>query len=59
MPMTYRPGDRVNRLEPRALVGAVVLAVADHFEGQQLELSYDEGGTGWWPASCVEIAPEP
>ena len=32
----------------------MVLAVEDDMEEESLELSYDEGGTGWWPASAVE-----
>lgn len=52
--MAYAVGDRVKRLEARPQVGAVVLAVEDGMEEQILELSYDEGGTGWWPASAVE-----
>jgi hypothetical protein len=52
--MTYAVGDRVKRLEARPQVGAVVLNVEDGMEEQILELSYDEGGTGWWPASAVE-----
>ena len=52
--MTYATGDRVRRLEARPEVGAVVLSAEDGWEGQVLELSYDEGGTGWWPSSAVE-----
>jgi hypothetical protein len=52
--MTYKTGDRVRRLEARAQVGAVVLTAEDGWEEQILELSYDEGGTGWWPSSAVE-----
>lgn len=54
--MTYTTGQRVKRVEDRPQVGAVVLAVDDGSDGQMLELSYDEGGTGWWPASAVEPA---
>jgi hypothetical protein len=52
--MTYKTGDRVRRLEARAQVGAVVLTAEEGWEEQTLELSYDEGGTGWWPSSAVE-----
>ena len=52
--MTYATGDRVKRIEDRPVVGAVVLQAIDGFDGQTLELSYDEGGTGWWPADAVE-----
>ena len=52
--MSFAVGDRVERLEQRAQVGAVVLAVVEDWEGQYLELAYEEGGSGWWPASCVK-----
>lgn len=52
--MSFAVGDRVERLEQRAQVGAVVLAVVEDWEGQCLELAYEEGGSGWWPASCVK-----
>jgi len=54
--MTYKKGDRVNRVEVRPVVGAVVLSTYDSIEGQVLELSYDEGRTGWWPADAVTPA---
>ena len=54
--MSFAIGDRVRRLETRPEVGAVVLTVEDGWQGQILELSYDEGGTGWWPSSAVEPA---
>ena len=57
--MTFAVGDQVERLEQRAQVGAVVLAVVEDWEGQCLELAYEEGGTGWWPASCVKPAEAP
>jgi hypothetical protein len=52
--MNYTIGQKVKRQEDRPEVGAVVLAVEDGTDGQMLELSYDEGGTGWWPADAVE-----
>jgi hypothetical protein len=52
--MTYKTGDRVRRLEARPEVGAVVLTAEESWDGQTLELSYAEGGTGWWPSSAVE-----
>jgi hypothetical protein len=51
--MNYTKGDRVDRIEDRTITGAVVLAVVDGMDEQVLELSYDEGGTGWWPSSAV------
>ena len=52
--MTYKTGDRVNRIEVRPVVGAVVLNVQDGPDGQVLELAYAEGGTGWWPADAIK-----
>jgi len=54
--MTYKAGDRVNRIEVRPVVGAVILTTEDGPDGQVLELSYDEGGSGWWPADAVTPA---
>lgn len=56
--MNYLPGQLVNRIEDREYVAAVVLAVENGPFGPILELGYIEGGTGWWPADCVEIANE-
>lgn len=47
-----QPGDRVNRLEDREVTGATVLSVQDG--GDLVEIEYDEGGTGQWPADCLE-----
>ena len=52
--MTYQAGNRVNRIEVRPTVAAVVLNTQDGPDGQVLELAYVEGGTGWWPADAVE-----
>lgn len=55
---TYKPGDRVERIEDREETAATVLSV--HTVGDQvvLELQYDEGGTGWWPVESVRpLAP--
>jgi hypothetical protein len=55
--MIYIIGQRVNRIEDRDSVGAVITALEGNPDGtQSLELAYDEGGTGWWPADCVELA---
>jgi len=51
--MNYATGDNVKRLEDRPQVAAVVIAVEDGPDGQLLELAYEEGGTGWWPADAV------
>ena len=49
----FMVGDRVTRIEARDVVWATVIAV----DGDNVELAYDEGGTGWWPSDC--LAPEP
>ena len=54
--MNYTVGQSVNRIEDRAQVAATVLTVEESPMGQMLELSYAEGGSGWWPADCVEPA---
>jgi hypothetical protein len=56
--MDYTPGQLVNRIEDREYVAAVVLTVEDGSFGLFLELGYTEGGTGWWPANCVELRNE-
>jgi hypothetical protein len=65
-PDPIRPGDRVNRREDRPQVGATVAAVIETEDsddptgaGLVLLLHYDEGGSGWWPASSVEPAADP
>jgi hypothetical protein len=45
------------RIEARPQVAATVLVIEEGWEGEYLELAYEEGGTGWWPASAVAPAP--
>jgi len=54
--MAYEIGQQVRRIEDRAQVLAQVLATAEGPIGQVLELAYQEGGSGWWPAEAVEPA---
>ncbi len=54
--MTYTIGQKVKRIEDRPQMAAVVIAVEDGYDGQLLELAYEEGGTGWWPADAVVSA---
>ena len=42
-------GDKVNRLENRAVTGATVLAIV----GENILIEYDEGGQGWWPIDAL------
>ena len=55
-PMIYEIGQQVSRTEDRAQVRAQVIATVDGPMGQVLELAYQEGGSGWWPAEAVEPA---
>jgi hypothetical protein len=50
----YEVGDRVIRNEDHEIRGAEVLAIEVIDGEQNLLLAYDEGGSGWWPASAVE-----
>lgn len=52
--MTFSVGDRVERIERRHQVAAVVKEISEAGEGELLQLAYEEGGAGWWPASCVK-----
>lgn len=54
--MKFSTGDKVKRLEDRPQVAAVVLTAEDGPEGQMLQLAYEEGGSGWWPAESVTRA---
>ena len=51
--MTYKPGDRVYRIQEFLPTGALVVDSLDIAGAEQLYLSYDEGGNGWWPADAV------
>jgi hypothetical protein len=52
--MTFSVGDPVERIERRPQVAAVVFEISEGGEGELLQLAYEEGGAGWWPASCVK-----
>ena len=56
--MEYTVGQIVDRKEDREHISAVILTVQNDLFGQILELDYIEGGSGWWPAHCVELASE-
>jgi hypothetical protein len=55
--MTFSVGQAVVRIEARPQVAATVSQVEEGWEEEYLELAYEEGGTGWWPASAVAPAP--
>lgn len=49
----YQIGDRVDRIEDRAVTGATVITVIERDDDDMIEIQYDEGGSGWWPASSL------
>ena len=58
---TFQIGDRVERIEDRVEVSATVISISETAGGsgaegeiaQTVEISYDEGGSGWWPSTCL------
>ena len=60
---TFQVGDRVERIEDRAEVSSTVIAiihnVGETSSGEQddvtVEISYDEGGSGFWPSSALRF----
>lgn len=50
-------GDRVERVEDREIVGATIITIIVNEDENQIEIEYDEGGTGWWPESCLRPLP--
>ena len=50
----YNVGDRVERIENREVVGATIISIKEHEDGEiSVELQYDEGGSGWWPTTAI------
>lgn len=45
----FAVGDRVERIEDREITAATVVAV----DRENVEIAYDEGGSGWWPVSAL------
>ena len=60
-PHIFQIGDRVERIEDRVEVSATVISINENSSGsgpggenvQSVEISYDEGGSGWWPSTCL------
>ena len=52
-PSSFQIGDRVQRIEDRDVTAATVIKIESVGDDTILELQYDEGGTGWWPATSV------
>jgi len=50
----FKVGDRVDRVEDREITGATVLTVQEVGNQISYEIQYDEGGSGWWPESCLK-----
>ena len=53
--MTFSLSQQVYRIEPPTNGGGTVIAI----EGDKIEIAYDEGGTGWWPAECLSASLQP
>lgn len=51
--MPYQIGDRVERIEDRPVISATIITIQEVDSTTIVELQYDEGGTGWWPVSCI------
>jgi len=64
----FKVGDRVDRVENRQQTGATILSINESIienpnpeetvevvRKVTLELSYDEGGSGCWPAEYVQL----
>jgi hypothetical protein len=49
----YNIGDRVDRIEDREITGATIISIQEGID-ITVELEYDEGGSGWWPISCIK-----
>lgn len=47
--MAFAISDRVTRIEPPINGGGTVIAI----DGDNIEIAYDEGGTGWWPVDAL------
>lgn len=50
----YKVGDRVDRIEDREVTGATIISIQQVNNDIIVELQYDEGGSGWWPASSIK-----
>jgi hypothetical protein len=50
----FTVGQRVDRIENREVTGATIMAIKTFRNRVSVELQYDEGGTGWWPISCIK-----
>ena len=70
----FKVGMRVDRIEDREITGATIIGIQSRGESVteatylpddynmmdmiSAEIAYDEGGTGWWPLSCLRPIPE-
>ena len=46
-------GDLVDRIEDRDVTAATVIQIIERDDGNMIEISYEEGGSGWWPESAL------
>lgn len=49
----YNVGDRVDRIEDRAVTGATIISIIERDDGNVIEIQYDEGGSGFWPEESL------
>ena len=56
----FSVNQRVRRIENRDVTAATVITVGEYneWDGYSYEISYDEGGSGWWPENCLEALAE-
>lgn len=57
-PHIFQIGDRVERIEDRLNTSATVISIQEYTSVggetiQSIEISYDEGESGWWPPTCL------
>lgn len=53
MDPVFTVGQHVHRIEDREITGAIILSITGTGKDASVELQYDEGGTGWWPITCI------
>lgn len=49
----FQIGQRVDRIEDREVTEATVIQIIERDDGNMIEISYLEGGSGWWPESAL------
>ncbi len=52
--MQFQIGQQVKRIENASQVEATILQIVTALDENIAEISYIEGGSGWWPVDCLE-----